>query len=280
MPREIDEPIVVSSVAFPSVSVLALFEEVLMDAVRQQATDVCLLPHPNGQTDVYYQIEHELKHQRVIDHIPARTETLGNATPDPTRPDVHALMPALNLAGFELRYAPESEILHLLIEAFPLRYNHLRGLSGVTKDFLAAVYPETEEAFAEMPRGIDEPIVVSSVAFPSVSVLALFEEVLMDAVRQQATDVCLLPHPNGQTDVYYQIEHELKHQRVIDHIPARMFISAIKNSVFRTEDCAKGTIEKRLIQRWIDDTLVRFRISVVPASEEVHSECIVVRVSA
>ena len=202
------------------------------------------------------------------------------ATPDPTRPDVHALMSAFNLDGFELRYARESEILHLLIEAFPLRYNHLRGLSGVTKDFLDAVYPETEEAFAEGAGETDEPIVVSSVELSSVSVLGIFEEVLMDAVRQQATDVCLLPHPNGQTDVYYQIQHELKHQRVIDHIPARMFITAIKSSVFGTEDGAKGTIEKRLIQRWMDDTLVRFRISVVPASKEVHSECIIVRIFA
>ncbi len=205
------------------------------------------------------------------------------ATSDPTRPEVHHLMPQFNLDGFELRYARTSEILNLLIEAFPRRYNHLRGLSGVTKDFLAAVYPETEEAFAESSMGIDEPVVVSSeesLASPGVSSVGVFEEVLVEAVRQQVTDVCLLPNVNGQVDVYYQINQELTRQRVIDHIPASMFITAIKSSVIRSEDCAKGVIQKRFIQRWVDDELVRFRISAVPASEEVHTECIVVRVFA
>ncbi len=203
------------------------------------------------------------------------------ATPDPTRPEVHHLMPKFNLNGFELRYARASEILNLLIEAFPRRYNHLRGLSGVTKDFLAAVYPETEKAFVESSMGIDEPVVVSSeesLASPGVSSLGIFEEVLVEGVRQQATDVCLLPNVNGQVDVYYQINQELTRQRVIDHIPAPIFITAIKSSVIRSEDGAKGVIQKRFIQRWVDDELVRFRISAVPASEEVQSECIVVRV--
>ena len=205
------------------------------------------------------------------------------ATPDPTRSEVHHLMPELKLDNFELRYARESEILNLLIEAFPRRYNHLRGLSGVTKDFLAAVYPDTEEAFAAASLGIDEPVVVfseESLASPNASSTGAFEKVLIDAVRQQATDICLLPNVHEQVDIYYQINQELKRRHVIEHIPASMFLMAIKSRVIRNEDCAQGVIQKRLIQRWVDGELVRFRISAVPASEEVQSECIVVRVYA
>lgn len=204
------------------------------------------------------------------------------ATPDPTRPDVHRLMPEFNLDGFELRYAREGEVVNLLIEAFPRRYNHLRGLSGVTKDFLAAVYPETDGVAEEAPLGIDEAVVAGgeSLAGPGVSSLGLFEDLLVQAVRKRATDLCLLPNINGQTDVYFEVNEELKRQGVIDHLPANVFITAIKSGVLRSDDCSNGTIQKRLIQRWVDDTLVRFRVSALPASEEVHAECIVVRIFA
>ena len=204
------------------------------------------------------------------------------ATPDPTRPEVHQLLPELDVQGFELRYARESEILNLLIEAFPRRYNHLRGLSGVTKDFLAAVYPDVETAYGEGSTGIADPVVLSSdeLVMPSgPSAMTVFEDILVDAVRRQATDLCLLPHPNGQIDVYYQLDDQLVRQRIIEHIQPDMLLKTIKSGVIRQQGEA-GAIQKRLIQRWVDDTLVRFRVSAVPASEDVHSECIVVRIYA
>lgn len=205
------------------------------------------------------------------------------AASDPTRPEVHIVLPELKLDSYELRYAREGEILNLLIEAFPRRYNHLRGLSGVTKDFLAAVYPETSTTtwLEEAEDGIPEPAFVSTddwVAKPGSSSLTVFEDVLVEAVRERATDVCLLPHQNGQTDVFYQVHGTLKRQHVIEHIPAKMLLAAVKSGIIRAAGCAEGMIQKRLIQRWVDDKLVRFRVSAVPASAEVHSECIVVRV--
>ena len=206
------------------------------------------------------------------------------ATPDPTRPEVHRLLPELDLGGYELRYVRESEILNLLIEAFPRRYNHLRGLSGVTKDFLASAFPDAETAFEEGAEGIADPVVLSTeeIAWETPSgpsALSVFEDVLVDGVRQEATDLCLLPHPNGQIDVYYQFDDKLTRQRIIEHILPSMFLKTIKGGVIR-QDGPAGTIQKRLIQRWIDDRLVRFRVSAVPAGDEIHSECIVVRIYA
>lgn len=196
---------------------------------------------------------------------------------DPTHPDVNVLLTKFRLESFELRYARESEILDLLIEAFPHRYNHLRGLSGITKDFLAAAYPD------EDAPGIEEPLIMMSeveVVRTGASSLALFEDVLVEAVRLHATDICLLPHPNGQTDVFYQVKGALTRRHVIDHIPSATFITAIKSDIIRITGPSEGALEKRLIQRWVDGALVRFRISAVPASEDVHAECVVVRVFA
>jgi len=205
------------------------------------------------------------------------------ATPDPTRPDVHRLLPALDLEGYELRYARESEVVNLLIEAFPRNYNHLNGISGVTRDFLASVYPDDDTTFGDVSAGIKDPVVVSSEAPLSstdASSLSVFENVLVDAVHRRATDVCLLPHANGHTDIFFQIDGALKRYRVVEHIPPKTFLTAIKSSVIREDSSEDGKIQKRLIQRWVNDALVRFRVSTVPANEAVHAECVVVRVFA
>lgn len=187
------------------------------------------------------------------------------ATQDPTRPDVHRLLPTLDLGGFELRYAPEQEIVALLIEAFPQRYKHLRGLSGISKDFLANVVVDSVEAeLVEIPS--DEVV------------LDLFDEVLAEAIHKGATDLCLLPTPTDEMEVYLQRDDLLQRERVIDQVSAQDIIAVIRRGVIQDAGFDDGLIHKAQIERQIDGDLVRFRVSAVPPSDEVPSECIVVRV--
>ncbi|HMB91398.1 MAG TPA: hypothetical protein VKP65_11160 [Rhodothermales bacterium] len=187
------------------------------------------------------------------------------ATQDPTRPDVHRLLPTLDLGGFELRYAPEQEIIALLIEAFPQRYKHLRGLSGISKDFLANIVVDSVEAeLVEIPSDAD--------------VLDLFDEVLVEALDKGATDLCLMPTPTDEMEVYLQLDDLLSRERVIDHISAQDLISVIRRVVIQDDGYEDGLIHKAQIKRQIAGNDVTFRVSAVPASDEVPSECIVVRV--
>jgi type IV pilus assembly protein PilB len=187
------------------------------------------------------------------------------ATQDPTRPDVHRLLPTLDLGGFELRYAPEQEIAALLIEAFPQRYKHLRGLSGISKDFLANVVIDNVEAeLVEIPS--DD------------AVLDLFDEVLAEAIHKGATDLCLMPTPTDEMEVYLQFDDILKCERVIDDISAQDIIGVIRRVVIQDHGFEDGRIHKAQIERQIDGDPLHFRVSAVPPSDEVPSECIVVRV--
>ncbi len=265
--------------------VLTLFPELDRDLIYAEAARVygfeeARLSRPRA-LDLIQRLEQQLDRQswdqlvelRVVPvnetpHPDTLRPRLVFATQDPTHPDVHRLLPTLGLESFELRYAPEDEILSLLIEAFPHRYNHLKGLSGVTKDFLAGLVPA--EAKPVLLPGLDTRF--------RNDVLDVFDDVLAAAVRQGATDVCLLPTATGETEVYLQIDDDLRRQRVIDYLPADAVIAGIKRDVIGAEDCGEGRIQKRHIEREIDSRLARFRVSAVPASEEVHAECIVVRV--
>ena len=187
------------------------------------------------------------------------------ATQDPTRPDVHRLLPKMGLEGFDIRYAPEQEIIGLLIEAFPHRYKYLRGLSGVSKDFLANAALGTVEA-----ERIDIPT--------DDAVLDLFDEVLRIAIQQGATDLCLLPTPTEELELYLQIENTLHREQVIEHMTAPDFIDVIRRKVIGASIYQDGRIKKAQIERQIAGEPVQFRVSLVPSSDEIPSECLVVRV--
>ena len=192
------------------------------------------------------------------------------ATHDPTRSEVHTLLEEISPSGFELRYAPEGRIVNLLVEAYPHRYAHLKGLSGVSKDFLSGTaFDELEPALAPGDP-IPERLRTAAHDF--------FEDVLADAVRAGATDVCLLPTPHGETESYIQIGQELRRHRSAGALPGRALVETIKREIIHAEECSDGRIQKELIERTIDDVPMRFRVSAVPASDEVHAECIVVRV--
>jgi type IV pilus assembly protein PilB len=190
-------------------------------------------------------------------------QRLVYASQDPTRPEVHRLLPNLNLGGFELRYATEREIISLLIEAFPQRYNHLRSLSGVSKDFLAG--------------GVQQERVPSPLPADTHTVLDLFSDVLAAAILLGATDLCLMPTPTDEVEVYVQLDDQLKRERVIADHTASDVLSIIKREVIGQEACEDGRIQKSIIERMVDGTTREFRVSAIPPSEEIPTECIVVR---
>ncbi len=196
---------------------------------------------------------------------PARTVF---AVHDPTRPEVHRLVKRLAQTGFELRFAPEGEILNLLVEAFPQRYNHLKGLSGLSKDFLAGSGAAVDAPW--QPGPADQVV--------DQGVIDFFEDALAAAVQDGATDVCLLPSPGGDVDVYFQYGDDLRRWKVADAWSADTVIRTIKQGIIRAPDCGEGHIQKRSIERIVEGRLCRFRVAAVPPSEDVHAECIVVHV--
>ncbi len=204
------------------------------------------------------------------------------ASHDPTRHEVQGLLRELEDTGFELRYCPEARLLDILVEAFPQndQYHNMRAgapkLPGKLNDFLTAALATREEhVFADGaevkpagPLGEQE----------RSSLINLFEDVLVEAVQNRASDICLLPNAEGKIEIYLQIRKQLKRWKVVDAIDANTLLTLIKRDIVRFDNDRRDQTQKRLIQRWINDELVRFRVAALPASQDLHSESIVIRV--
>ncbi|MFB3131891.1 MAG: hypothetical protein ACE10K_05140 [Rhodothermales bacterium] len=204
------------------------------------------------------------------------------ATHDPTHPDVDPLLQQLNLDAYELRYAPELDVVDLLAEAFPEKYQALRDALEEERKLLASpasFEPEAPPGDApgahEQGKGEKEeqPEAMSTVS----SLMACFEELLVQAVQDGAFGVCLVPE-GAELKIYAQIGQEVIPWRVVKDIPPRALFVSIKSAIFPDGFSMQGKPQQVVITRWIDGARIRFRISIPPPGKIFDQEAVIILV--
>ncbi|HET6569470.1 MAG TPA: GspE/PulE family protein, partial [Rhodothermales bacterium] len=194
-------------------------------------------------------------------------------THDPTRPEVHRLMQQLKLERFELRYAPEAVVLAAIHEAYPRRNEFLDRMNDDSMAFdLGASYEENADL-------IDEDALEAEISRSSL--INLFEATLVEAVRQGASDVHIYPNAQKKIEIHFRIDGRLNHWHTEDKVHPEALLAVIKDNATNVDRFERDAAQDGFIQRWVDDALIRFRVSVLPianASAEIRSESIVIRV--
>lgn len=209
---------------------------------------------------------------------------------DPTHPEVKELLQELGVDAFELRYAPEHEIIGVMAEAFPREYRALKKeLDRERKRFAEARKKRPsighvsfgEEAPYEEP---EREAAWSLAAVPTTpplntsSIITYFEELLVGVVQSGSSGVCLVPNNNAKTEVYALVEDTLTQWCLIDHIEPDLLLSTLKSAIIRADISSKERSKNQVIERWIDGALVRFRVSALPLGKALDREAIVFRV--
>ena len=83
-------------------------------------------------------------------------------------------------------------------------------------------------------------------------------------MQSGASRVCLVPSNNEKTEVYALVEDNLTQWCLIDHIPPDLLVSTLKSAIIRVDTSSKEDGKNQVIERWIDGTLVRFKVSALP----------------
>ncbi|MDQ7040934.1 MAG: ATPase, T2SS/T4P/T4SS family, partial [Rhodothermus sp.] len=193
-------------------------------------------------------------------------------THDPMRPEVHRLMHRLKLERFELQYAPQGVIMQALLEAYPRRNEYLERVQEEEAYDLGTSY----EAETEL---IDEDALEAEINRSKL--INLFEATLVEAVRQGASDIHIFPNNEKKVEIHFRIDGRLTRWHVEDKVHPEALIAVIKDQAINVDRFERDAAQDGFIQRWIDDHLIRFRVSVLPianALEDLRSESIVIRV--
>ena len=203
---------------------------------------------------------------------------------DPTHPEVIELLGEMGIVSFELRYAPEHEIVDMMARAFPEEFKKLKREVDRERERFVKIRQIKEEGRANAPKIEPEQEVVAlpednagAPLLNTSSVITYFEELLVGVVRSGASGLCLVPSTKASTEVYTLIENTLSQWCVIDHISPKLLLATIKSAIIRANISVEEGNQHHEIERWIDGKRVRFRISALPFGKNLDRQSLVFR---
>jgi len=193
-------------------------------------------------------------------------------THDPTRPEIHQILQGLRLRRFEVRFAPESMLGSLISDSFLGRNEYLDNLDDMSAVDMGLSYDQEDKT-------VDEDALEAEISRSHL--INLFEASLLDAVRMGASDVHIYPSADGHIVIQMRVDGELDEWRVEERFRPEAFLDVVKDNSMNVDRFDRDIAQDGFIQRWIDDVLIRFRVSVLPiasAQQHLHAESIVIRV--
>ena len=212
---------------------------------------------------ITYEVQPQTKEKRMI-----------FVSHDPSRPDISRLMRELRLESFELRYATETDVDALIAEAFPKRNEYLERVS---EDSFA--YDLGTSYDADGTTLIDEDALEAEISRSSL--INLFEAALVEAVRRGVSDLHIFPNARKQIEIHFRVDGELECWHREERVHPEAFLAVVKDNTLNVDRFERDAAQDGFIQRKVDDTIIRYRVSVLPianSNQEVRSESIVIRV--
>ncbi|TDI76511.1 MAG: type II/IV secretion system protein [Bacteroidetes bacterium] len=195
------------------------------------------------------------------------------ATHDPTRPEVHQLIQSLNLRRFEIMYLPQSMVGILISESFANVNQYLEKLEDAPAVFDMGMEFTSDDELVD-GEALDAEINRSRL-------INLFEAALVEAVTRGASDLHIYPNADGHVEIHMRIDGDLEQWHLEDNIRPEAFLSVVKDNSTNVDRFDRDSAQDGFIQRWVDGTLIRFRVSILPiasAKQEIHAESIVIRI--
>ncbi|NNE35372.1 MAG: type II/IV secretion system protein, partial [Rhodothermales bacterium] len=197
------------------------------------------------------------------------------ATRDPMRPETLRLIHEMQLDHYEICYAPEAEILPILESLFPKQNEFLRRIEedGTDAFDLGTTIEQGESKLVDEEK-LDAEINRSGL-------INLFEAALVEAVRQNVSDIHIFPNPQRNTEIHFRIDGQLQLWHLHDKVHPEAVLAVVKDRCGNVDRFDREIAQDGFIQRKIDGALIRFRVSVLPiatANREVKAESIVIRV--
>jgi len=200
------------------------------------------------------------------------SERLCFITHDPMRPEVHRVVRRLGVSKFDLRYAPKSDVDQLLTEVFSPDNEYLERLDEESALDLGQNFEEEEDLVDQ--EKLEEEINRSTL-------INLFEATLVEAVREGASDIHLYPNANKEVEIHFRNDGRLNHWHTEDRVHPEALLSVVKDNSMNVDRFESDAAQDGFIQRDVDGTRIRFRVSIMPiasASQDIDAESVVIRV--
>lgn len=203
--------------------------------------------------------------------ITRNREILQILAADPTTKQVLEIPGQTRFKRYEVIYCPLS-VLNDIINLISPRKNEFLDLLEETGEMLM------EEDGSNQIEVNEEEL---DATINKSRLVNLFEGALIEAVRKGVSDVHIIPSGKSSIDIFFRIDGKLQLWHRQESTPPEALAAVIKDRSVGIDRFERDESQDGFAQRTIDDSIIRFRVSVMPivsTEYERRFESIVIRV--
>jgi type IV pilus assembly protein PilB len=190
---------------------------------------------------------------------------------DPTDRNIPLIARNFGVRKYEVVYCRLRDIQALLEQIIPAENEYLKLID--TNEVSFDVDEKDDEA------AIDEEALEAEIG--KSALINLVEGALVEAVRQGASDIHVIPREGKRTELHFRIDGNLRLWHVQENTTPEAIIAVVKDRSKGVDRFEREAAQDGFVQRVIDGNQIRFRVSILPmAGKDFHHkyESIVLRV--
>ncbi|HKJ66606.1 MAG TPA: ATPase, T2SS/T4P/T4SS family [bacterium] len=199
---------------------------------------------PNDLTD-------QMVHYKMIPYEENR-DHLVIAAGDPTDPNIASLASQLPFKHYEIAYC-RLEILEQIIERV---YHQKNEFLDLLDEYTETEIPETTE------EEIDKEELDAEINQSMLN--SLVEGMLIEAVRQGASDIHAIPDAGNRTNLHFRIDGKLQLWHTQEGVKPEAIAAVVKDKSRNVDRFERESSQDGFIQRIIDNHQIRYRVSIMP----------------
>lgn len=190
------------------------------------------------------------------------------AAADPTDPQLSIIASELPYKLYELTYCKQETVEFIINKVYEQRNEFLRILDDIEYEDPEITEEELDEE--ELDAEINKSMLNS-----------LVEGMLVEAVRKGASDIHIIPGKKNVTDILFRLDGRLRVWHSQPNVKPEALSAVVKDKTMNVDRFERDSTQDGYIQRRIDATNIRFRVSIMPmVGEEFERkfESVVIRV--
>lgn len=175
------------------------------------------------------------------------------AATDPTDRNIPKIAFGLNAKKYEVVYIRRKEYDRVMDKLFPVENEFLKLLEEIPSEFTPTETDDKSLDEAELDAEINKSALIN-----------IIEAALVEGTRRGVSDIHFVPVSHRRTDIRFRQDGLLQTWHVQDNTSPEAVIAVVKDRSRGMDRFEREKAQDGFIQREIDGTIIRFRVSVLP----------------
>lgn len=212
-------------------------------------------------------LEESLIHKNAVPYD-TRGNNLVLASSDPTDPELSEIAAKLPFKQYELVDCRQETLSKITEKVYKQKNEFLDLLEEF--DYEQPEIEEEEFDEEQLDAEINQSMLIS-----------LVEGMLLEAVRVDASDIHVIPAAGNRSDIFFRIDGKLQLWHTQANVKPEALTAVVKDKSRNVDRFERDSAQDGFIQRRVDGTNIRYRVSILPIVGEEFDrklESVVIRV--